>query len=334
MTQALDIAIDLLNSGRGDLAEREVRRLLALEPGNGALHAILAMAIAQQHRYREALPVAREAVRLAPDEKWVLQALAEVLVRVGDGRRGEAAARAAIAADPGEPRFHGLLAAALLERSWRPVPRRRLAEDALRAADAGLAIDPGNHWCMLQRAQALVRLDRVAEARTAAEAALRLEPERPASHTVSGIVETALGRAELGRARLLEALRMDPNHPAARHHLGIGNQHLRDTAAVLIQAREWKVAVRALLAVLCAAVGVGVFRLGATGEWWPALFPAAYLLLPRLFVWQVRRAGPDLLDDLSVPGALLPKERFWARVSIVLWAVFGLGAAAVGIFSL
>lgn len=86
--------------------------------------------------------------------------------------------------------------------------------------------------------------------------------------------------------------------------------------------------VHAVFAVLAAAV----VWLCASGEWLPALLPLAYLLLPRLYVWKVGRDGAGLVDELSVPGALLPKERFWARVSIVLWAVFALGAAVMTVF--
>ncbi|HEX8696438.1 MAG TPA: tetratricopeptide repeat protein [Longimicrobium sp.] len=333
MTPRLALAIDLINGGRPDLAERELRRHLAREPEDAGAHGLLGVALAAQRKGAEALAAAEEGARLEPGHPWVLQAFAEAHVRLGRGRRAEAAAREALALHPLVPYFHALLARALLVRSWLRPFSRALNEEALRAAEAGLALDPVNVECMLQRAQALVRLGRVEEARRASEAALRLSPEKAAPHAVHGVVELASGSRERGRARLREALRLDPADPFARVRLELsGDPPLRDFAVLVLQAQDWKVPLGAVFAVLLATTCVALAR-PAPGEFpWLPLVPLGYVLLPLLILGPTYARHRHLLTDLREPGALQPRERFWARARIVLWAVFGLGSAAMALF--
>lgn len=322
MRDDLALPRELVNGGRSDLAERELRAYLSQMPASGAAHALLAMALIQQHKRKEALASAREALRLEPLHPWSLQAMAVVQVRSGRRAPAERAAREALAHAPHEPALHALLCAALLNRAWGRPFGRRLREEALRAADAGLAVDPGDAECLRMRAQALMHLGRVDEAREAAQVVLRAAPGDVASHTVKGVVEIAAGDAARGRTHLRDALRLNPTDPFALQRLGVADENARMMIAIALLVERIP---RPLLAVgVLAAVAAGVWGLvdGAAASAAAGLLAVAGGLMPS--VW-ARRRRPDLLDDLRAPGALGRADLGYAWG----WLVFfwGLGAA-------
>jgi tetratricopeptide (TPR) repeat protein len=158
MRDHLGLARQWIDGSRPDLAERELRRHLAIYPQDGAAHALLALALISLRRGEEALAAMREAARLDPLDPDTVQAVAEVHVRRGRPE-AESAVRAALALFPAEPTYHALLAAALMQRTAPRSAAARLNGEALEAAEAGLALDPSHPECLLQRAQALLRLD-------------------------------------------------------------------------------------------------------------------------------------------------------------------------------
>lgn len=307
----LDLVREWINGGRSDLAERELRRRLAVDPEDATAHALLAMALISLRRGEEALAAAREAARLAPYDPLSVEALAQVMVRL-EHVDGEAAARRALATNPGAPAFHALLAAALLQRAGRGSRARRLNEEALQAADAGLALVPNDAECLRQRAQALVRLRRMREAREASEAALRARPEEAVSHAVHGTVELASGNGRRGMASLREALRISPEHDSADEQLGrLDNS--RFNAAVALQVEAWRRPLRGVLAVILIALPPALFRDWTTPGWPHGLFALAYAALAVLPAWLGHRR-PGLVGRFRQPGSLAPDEVRWARV--------------------
>lgn len=328
----LGLAIELLNGGRHDLAERELRALLAADPENAEAHALLAMALVSRWKGAEALAAAEEARRLGPGQPLVLQAQVEVHLRLAHRREGEATARAALAVMPFEPRLHALQAGALLNRAvfFR---RRRLARQALDAADAGLALDAGHVECLLQRAQALSRLGRVAEARDASAAALRRAPEAQAGHAVRGIVELAAGNRSEGRAGLREALRLDPQDPWVQTRLGLFNPAQREHAAYFVVAVDHRRSVRAAYAILLVAVAVGAVR--ATrggGTFFPIVLPLWCGLFPLLARSHLDRRRPHLIEELRTQG-LTPRERANGRLSVRCWIFLSVWVSLVALFA-
>ena len=321
MRDDLSLARELVDGGRGDLAERELRALLARAPERGEAHALLAMALIHQQKRAEALAAAREAVRLAPLHPWALQAMAVVQVRSGRRAPAERAARQALAVVPHEPVFHALLSAALLNRAWARPLGRAIREEALRAAEAGLALDPGHAECLRMRAQALAQLGRVSEAREAARAALRTAPGDAASHAVHGVVEIAAGNAPAGRTHLREALRIHPNDPFTLARLGVGDENVRMLVGVALQVERIPGALLAGGLLLAAGVGAWGWMAGTRWSVAAGMLAIAAGLLPA--VW-ARRRRPDLVEDLRAPGALGRADLVHARG--YLFFTLGLGA--------
>lgn len=327
----IDRAIDLLNGGRGDLAEAETRAILAADPDDAVAHAVLALALIVQRRGKAALAEAREAIRLDPEHLTCRQALTEAYMHLGDSRRAEAVARAALRADVWQPRFHELLAVSLLGRRAYGRARRRRAGAALAAAEAGLSLDPSHPGCNTARAQALLRLGRLDEARAASAEALRLAPANSIAHAVRGVVELAGGDPMLGVAPLREALRLNPHDAFAQARLM--PQDYRDAEATRLQACAWRPLVLGVFTLLAGAIAIAVVRLwlGDPGGWVAAALPLGWLFLVLLTQGLPRHRHPQAATvDLSAPGALTARERFWAKVSVLLWSIMSAASVATG----
>lgn len=103
------------------------------------------------------------------------------------------------------------------------------APAALRAADAAVAAAPYSDWALRLRALALSKLDRRADARESAEAAVRLDPNDFANHhTVAHVLHDypdgdRRKPEELKRAReaALRAVELAPHEPAAHLIAGL-----------------------------------------------------------------------------------------------------------------
>lgn len=323
------LAVDLLNAGRGDLAERPIRDWLRQQPAESAAHALLSMALCLQHREVEALREAEEAVRLDPEDVWALQAHLEVLVRLGEGRSAVRAGHAAVTAAPTIPRFRGLLAAALLSQARTALRPRGLRRDALAVAESGLELDPEDPECLLQRAQALTQLGRHAEALATTGDALRRSPESSPMHAVHGMVLMRAGDRRLGERSVREALRIDPQDRFAGEQLGRSSslareaalaQHARDTAAVVLLGRRWRWAVLLTAALLAVAAAWNLHRAVTHGSSpFPGGLCVAYLGLALLVRGVAHVRYQPVLQELADSGLLTPREQRWARISLIGW---------------
>ena len=208
MTAARDRAFLLLQQGRLDLAEPELRRALADDPGDAEAHALLAYVLTDLDRAGEALDEANSAVGLAPDLPLAHLARSGALLHLDRAKDAEAAAREAIRLDPGNADAFAALAAALTDRRQR--------QEALDAAEQALALDPEHPGATNLRAIALTRLGRRDEAAGALEGALSRDPENAVSHANRGW--TLLHQNDVKGAMLAfrEALRLEPGNEWAR----------------------------------------------------------------------------------------------------------------------
>jgi protein O-GlcNAc transferase len=154
---------------RGQLssARNRFRDAAKLAPDDPRGHFFLGAVLLAENDADGALPALRAASTLAPDNPDVAANLGLALAGTGDRAGAIAALRQALARKPGHPGFKVNLANVLIDE-------RRYADALAELADAGDSSD-----VLLVRSQALVLLDRPAEALAAAEAALALEPDSP-----------------------------------------------------------------------------------------------------------------------------------------------------------
>ena len=97
-------------------------------------------------------------------------------------------------------------------------------DEAIALADAGLALQPGHQFLIMERASALIGLHRLEEAHTALRAALddaelALTLDRPRFLRNDGVVLIDLNRLDEAEAALNESIRLQPENPGARNEL-------------------------------------------------------------------------------------------------------------------
>lgn len=198
----------LLEQGRTEMAEKELRQAIAEEPEPAFAHALLALCLSDQERFDEAAGEIREAISRDPELAFAHYAQAQLMLarrRIDDA---VAPAEEALRLDPENAHYYGLMSRIRLEQRRWP--------DALQAAESGLALDPEHLVCNNLRAQALVQLGRREEAGATIERALARQPENAATHANRGW--TLLHQSEPKQAmdHFREALRLEPGNEWAR----------------------------------------------------------------------------------------------------------------------
>lgn len=208
MTAHYDRALLLFQQSRYDLAEQELQQVMAEEPANPYAHALLALCHCERKDHAAAIREAEEAIHLGPDVSFGHYALAYTLYCRDRLREAEVAISQALELDPSDPYYYSLLASIHFDQ-WR-------WQDALEAAEQGLAIDAEHAGCTNLRAMALIKLGRRAEAGAVLGDALRRDPEDAATHANQGWTLLEQRQPEKALEHFREALRLDPNSEWAR----------------------------------------------------------------------------------------------------------------------
>ncbi len=269
-------ALFLKAAGRPSEAVQELRACLAREPEQAFLWATLASFLNELERRQEALQAARESVRLDPVDPYGHYILAAIQVDRDESAAAAQSAREAIRLAPEDADNHALLARILMaDARW---------DEALAAADAGLALDPGNTASLFNRASILAKLGRHEASRATLATLSRLHPDHAISHHAHGYALIEQGHFAAACHHFLEALRVDPSDDDARRGL-----------VLCLRARHslYGLAVRALL-------WLGRFR--AAQRWLIWLGMAGVLFLALL----LERLHPDW-----APALVVVKAAWW-----------------------
>jgi len=204
--QRLDRGWLLMDLKNWQLAEREFREAIALEPQKATPRSALAWCLSRRS-LQEALPEAREAVRLDPTLDYAHYTLAHLLIDVKDFAAARVAADEALRIDPRDVNYHALRARLHIAQSnWRP---------ALQAADEGLQLNPQNLYCLRWRAVALRNLGLPIMAEKTTAQLLAAHPEDAAAHEQHAWALLAQGEAEPAETHFRESLRLSPGSEQA-----------------------------------------------------------------------------------------------------------------------
>lgn len=208
MNPNLGRALLLLQQSRHELAEAELRQVLAVEPEHAYAHSLLALCLAEREQFKEAAEEAQQAVHLAPDSSFSYYALARVLHERHYEDDALAAINEAIRLEPADADYFAVLAQIhLTERRWPA---------ALEAAEQGLQYDPEHVGCTNLRAIALVKLGRKAEAGATIDSALSRNPDNSVTHANQGWTLLDRGEPKKALEHFRESLRLDPENEWAR----------------------------------------------------------------------------------------------------------------------
>jgi len=192
----------LFQQSRHDLAEKELRLSLALDPNFAMAHGLLALCMLERQAFKEATDEAYQTIALAPDLPFSYHVLAAVALARNRLEEAEAAANRAIELNPYDAGMHQLLGGIYMNQRRWPA--------ALQQADEGLKLDADHIGCANLRVMALLKLGRKAEADAVMGGILSRSPEDAFSHANQGW--TALNQSQARKAldHFREALRLDP----------------------------------------------------------------------------------------------------------------------------
>jgi len=205
---ALDRARLLLQQRRYDLAEKELRQVLAGEPDHFLAHAWLSLTLLEMARYGEAEAEAQQTVHLAPDHPYGYFVLSRVFQHQDKVRQAEKAIAEAIRLNPEDADYFAVLASIFMsEQQWAK---------ALEAAEQGLVFDPEHVGCSNLRAMALNKLGRRGESVGALDAALYRDPENALTHANQGWIALEQNEHQKAMEHFREALRLNPELTWAR----------------------------------------------------------------------------------------------------------------------
>ncbi|HKV11522.1 MAG TPA: tetratricopeptide repeat protein [Thermoanaerobaculia bacterium] len=198
----------LLDQGRYELAERELRRHLASHEDDAVARSLLAYGLWHLERNDEAEREARAAVAAMPDLAFAHYHLALVLDHRERLPEAVKAVEQALRLDPEDADYYALLASIRTQqRRWR---------EALAAAEKGLALEPEHLGSANLRAMALTNLGRAGEAHEILDDALAQDPENDLTHANRGWTLLRQGKPREALDHFKEALRLDPSSEFAR----------------------------------------------------------------------------------------------------------------------
>lgn len=285
MTDPLAPARRLIGQGRADLAERELRGVVADDPGNGMAHALLAACLSDNGSATEALAESEEALRRLPSHPSVWRIRSVILRRAGRHQEALAAANEALRLAPGEA--VGFIRRAEA-RSAGGDPKGALVD-----IDAALAIDPANARGHDLKARLLTVLGRSKEAEAAGREALRLAPEGAGAHAALGWQLLHAGDGARAQGEFREALRLDPLMDWARLGLVESLKARNPAYRLVLRLLLWMTRARAARrgSLVGAVIGIQIAKVVAIDD--PTLRPylapllIAYFLL-LLATWTAR----------------------------------------------
>jgi tetratricopeptide (TPR) repeat protein len=197
----LEQGADLLARNKPETGEAIFRAVLESFPESAAAHALLAMALADQNRGREAMRAATRAIAINPDLALAHAARACALSAQGLQWEAEMEARQAVALAPTDPNRHSDLAG-IVGRAGR-------FAEALDITSRGLSLNPQHLPSLHCRAQALVSLGRSDEAQELLTSALLEDPDLAQLHTSIGLLLESRGDLTRAGDEFREAIRLD-----------------------------------------------------------------------------------------------------------------------------
>jgi tetratricopeptide (TPR) repeat protein len=218
----------LLDLGRTDEAETELRRVLDAEPNNPQALLLLGRAEVAQGKFQESLVHLDLAAKSGSTRKGALTASAAVHRRLGDAT---AAAKELQMADdlPNDPPMPDpfLEEVGELQRGKKALLRR--AEDALKAGRVPEAVQwfqdlvrdyPDTDWAYLRLGRALLQEGDNAGAERALRAGLARSPDMADVHFYLGVVLYQRGDTRKAEASFRRAAELKPDHTLAQFNLG------------------------------------------------------------------------------------------------------------------
>ena len=198
----------LMSQNRMELAEEQLRMVLASESSHSEAHAMLALCLVEREAWNAATEEAQQAIFHGPEEAMAHYSLARVMLKRNRLREAREAINEALRLSPWNADYFATLGAIeAAGEKW---------EEVLKAAEQGLEAEPEHEACENLRAAALTTLGRRSEAGLTIQESLRRNPENAFTHANEGWRLLHVRQPEQAMVHFREALRLDPNMEWAR----------------------------------------------------------------------------------------------------------------------
>jgi tetratricopeptide (TPR) repeat protein len=306
---------------RYDLAEKEARGALALEPNDAEALSVLSLCAMQRDDRAGAIQLAEQAVSRAADAAIYHYRLSRIHAYFGDHEAAEPPLRATLELDP---RF----AAAYYLYAWVYFARGQ-QDTALCVVDEALRINPLDVNSLNLRVEILRAKGDTSGALRTAHEALRVDPENQQTHALIGTLQLEIRHRESAIAHLKESLRIDPDTAWVRKAYSNALERQVLPARILLYVS------RSILTIgVKGSPLVPVFFLlylrsrqgfGVPTDWHPILLGLiiAVHLMVILAWWGPLLAYFAIPRDLPERRAILAEHGFWRRTRLgSSWQLF------------
>lgn len=203
----------LLDQSRGDEAELELRRALALDSANADAHYLLGRLWRQKGQPAQAVESFARALAANPAFEFAHRELFETLRQDGQTTAAREAVQRTLRAFPDSAEFHFHLADLLAELGE--------LEQAVAAYQRSLALSPDSVASYINQASVLLKLNRDDEAAAAYRQALQRDGESFDAYMGLGSIGQRSGNVELALASYDQAQRIRPQSAVVQLNLGV-----------------------------------------------------------------------------------------------------------------
>ncbi|HEX4953168.1 MAG TPA: sulfatase-like hydrolase/transferase [Thermoanaerobaculia bacterium] len=222
-----------MSEGRFDLAQPELERILAQDPGNAVFRVALAKAVRARGDLPRAIALYRQATEAAPADPDAWYSLASALEEAGQGEAALAALERTLGLDPSRPEAWNAAGVAHAGAG-------RLAEAKSRFERA-VELDPGNARGWNNLGNVARDLGLTAEAEGAYRRAIEIAPRYADPLNGLGTLEAARDRPREALALFEQALILDPQLHEVRLNRAISLELAGHRAAAIAGYRDFLV---------------------------------------------------------------------------------------------
>jgi tetratricopeptide (TPR) repeat protein len=176
-------------------SEVALAKMNAIDPNSVLAHELSGEMMEAMNNYDGAIVQLKKAVDMAPQRPGVHYQLGDAYMSQAQWESAAEQFQAELNVDPANCTARWKLGSVVLSNNGSP-------EDALKHIEKALSMCPGMTNARVDRARALVKLNRTAEAATDLEAAVKADPSEPSTHFLLSKVYRTLGRAQEAQAEM------------------------------------------------------------------------------------------------------------------------------------
>ena len=190
------------------LSEQDLARMNAIDPHSVLAHELSAEAMEAMNNYDGAVVELKKAVEMAPRRPGTHYKLGDAYYSLSQWDSATEQFQAELSVDPANCNARWKVGAIVLQKNGSP-------DEALAEIDRALAMCPSLTDARADRARALIKLNRNAEAAADLEAAAKADPAEPSTHFLLAKVYRALGRAQDAQAEMQTFSKLEESARAA-----------------------------------------------------------------------------------------------------------------------